>query len=414
MSNVLPAPYFQLPTPVVTTGQLANMTAGELKLYVYLLCEAQRYSNPELPPFRTVALESQTGLASGTLTVARQALAEKGLIALQGGQGRPYTYTICNPVTGEPLMRATAKQRAEATQEDGQSDNYFERRYARAKSLNELTPEQYKKFYCHHLQLFYSSQNQASARCPFHDDSRPSLSVELSKGIWNCHACGQSGGVLAFQKKIANCDPGPALAQIAEIVGDPSIARRVHDHGALEREYTYVDEYGEILFAIERYEGKQFLQKRPNGSGWVHNLNGVRRVLYRLPQVLAASHVIITEGEKDADAVDALGLRAPDGTRYAVTTNPGGAGKWKDEYSTVLRGKKIMLLYDCDAPGMAHADEVRGSIERECGVSPEFVGFGEFGAKDVSDFLNNHSRDELIEALGSSNFQAAAPEWVEP
>src|SRR4051794_10076556 len=41
---------------------------------------------------------------------------------------------------------------------------------------------------------------QAKVRCPFHDDERPSCSVNLEKGLFHCHAggCGASGNVLEF------------------------------------------------------------------------------------------------------------------------------------------------------------------------------------------------------------------------
>ena len=30
-------------------------------------------------------------------------------------------------------------------------------------------------------------------RCPFHGDRNPSLSLNLSKGLWKCHSCGKAG-----------------------------------------------------------------------------------------------------------------------------------------------------------------------------------------------------------------------------
>lgn len=40
-----------------------------------------------------------------------------------------------------------------------------------------------------------------SARCPFHDDARPSLRVHVPSGAWRCMACGMRGGdVLAFER----------------------------------------------------------------------------------------------------------------------------------------------------------------------------------------------------------------------
>lgn len=45
---------------------------------------------------------------------------------------------------------------------------------------------------------------------------------------------------------------------------------------------------------LPRYEPKQFKQRRPDGKGgWLWNLDGVRRVLYRLADVLAARFVLV-------------------------------------------------------------------------------------------------------------------------
>ncbi|MFL5337462.1 MAG: hypothetical protein ACJ8H8_30885 [Geminicoccaceae bacterium] len=53
--------------------------------------------------------------------------------------------------------------------------------------------------------------------------------------------------------------------------------------------YDYRDEVGGLLFQVVRYEPKAFRQRRPNGLGqWVWNLDGIERVPYRLPELLAA------------------------------------------------------------------------------------------------------------------------------
>jgi hypothetical protein len=38
-------------------------------------------------------------------------------------------------------------------------------------------------------------------RCPFHDDSTPSMSVNIDHGGWRCHACGVSGDLLGFHMR---------------------------------------------------------------------------------------------------------------------------------------------------------------------------------------------------------------------
>ena len=42
---------------------------------------------------------------------------------------------------------------------------------------------------------------QYMAKCPFHDDSTPSLSVDPIKNVWHCFGCGAGGSVLDFVMK---------------------------------------------------------------------------------------------------------------------------------------------------------------------------------------------------------------------
>lgn len=45
--------------------------------------------------------------------------------------------------------------------------------------------------------------DQARRQCPIHHGNNPhAFSASLSKGVWQCHACGAKGGVLAFAKAI--------------------------------------------------------------------------------------------------------------------------------------------------------------------------------------------------------------------
>src|ERR1700719_4445515 len=99
--------------------------------------------------------------------------------------------------------------------------------------------------------------------------------------------------------------------------------------------YPYRDAGGRLLYEVVRRHPKSFACRRPDGAGgWVWNLDGSERVLYRLPELVAAVRdgltVFVVEGEKDADALARLGL--------AATTNVGGAGKWRAEYAGALGG----------------------------------------------------------------------------
>ena len=123
-------------------------------------------------------------------------------------------------------------------------------------------------------------------------------------------------------------------------------------------EYDYRNEWDELLYQVVRVEPKGFRQRRPDDrADWVWNLQGVRRVPYRLPQLLAASRdtiAYVAEGEKDVDNLVKLGLLA--------TCNSEGAGNWKAEFADFFVGRDIVVLVDCDDVGRKHARTVAASI----------------------------------------------------
>jgi hypothetical protein len=113
--------------------------------------------------------------------------------------------------------------------------------------------------------------------------------------------------------------------------------------------YPYTDEQGALLFEVVRFDttdlAKRFRQRQPDGKGgWIPNIIGVRRVLYRLPALIAAvkagERVLLCEGEKDANTAARLG--------YAATTAPEGINKWRKEYDEFLRGADLVIVSDND------------------------------------------------------------------
>lgn len=125
--------------------------------------------------------------------------------------------------------------------------------------------------------------------------------------------------------------------------------------------YDYTDEQGALLFQVVRRDPKDFRQRRPDGAGgWEWSTKGVRRTLYRLPELVgddADRTVYVVEGEKDANAIAQLG--------YLATTSPGGAGKWgavAEHAQEVLRGRDVIVIADADDVGRKHALEVADSL----------------------------------------------------
>jgi len=184
-----------------------------------------------------------------------------------------------------------------------------------------------------------ASGDQWVARCPCHEDHRPSLALRMVDGklLVHCHA---------------GCDPHTVLDALGyqPPKGDDRFVAT----------YSYRDEHGIELFQVCRTPDKRFLQRRPGpGGDWIWRLDDTRRVLFRLPELIegiaAGKSVCIPEGERDVLTLVSLGCVA--------TCNPGGAGKWKSEYAQFFEGAQVTIFADKDDPGRAHAREIAASID---------------------------------------------------
>lgn len=122
--------------------------------------------------------------------------------------------------------------------------------------------------------------------------------------------------------------------------------------------YDYRDSEGRLLYQVVRYQPKGFAVRRPDGvGGWAWGAGDAPKVLYRLPELLAADPwvpVFFPEGEKDVDRLIEHGLVA--------TTNPHGAGAWDDAWAAPLAGRPVVIIPDNDDPGRRHAATVADSL----------------------------------------------------
>ena len=225
------------------------------------------------------------------------------------------------------------------------------------------------------------------ARCPAHEDNSPSLSLNYGTKqpvILNCHA---------------GCDSDDILKAIGLEWKDLSAPReeRKQTFGRSEivNTYDYLDEDGNLIFQVCRLQPKSFRQRKPDGrGGWDWKLGDTRRVIYKLPEVIKAVEdgqlVWIVEGEKDVHAIENAGMTA--------TCNPGGAGKWKPEYSEVFRDAAVAICADADEPGRAHARLVAAELAK---VDCEVTVYEAPDHKDVADHLGaGLGLEDLVQTRG--------------
>lgn len=184
--------------------------------------------------------------------------------------------------------------------------------------------------------------------------------------------------------------------------------------GTASHVYNYFDEDGTLLYQTLRVPlangAKTFFQRTPTGDErkpWRWNLEGVRRVLFRLPAIIRAKDagrdIWLFEGEKDAEAAAYDGLDA--------TCNPMGAGKWIDGYSETLRGSRVTICVDNDEVGRQHGRDIAEELVKvDC-----LVRIVETSMEGCKDYYDHRARggtwDTLTETYRSAEVKDSRPEY---
>ena len=240
--------------------------------------------------------------------------------------------------------------------------------------------------------------NGWSARCPAHEDRRPSLSVsegDDGRALIRCHAgctvesiCDAVGlrvsdlmpddsstvstSALMRQtrekrqyRRHANGKPAGKTYSTARDAVAALDAKMAKEDGRRVCYWTYCDAQGDSVALIARYDlptpedEKQEKTFRPVGrcgDRWTIGGMPVPRPLYCLPDLAIADWVFITEGEKAADAARAIGLTA-------TTSTHGSQSPDKTDWSP-LAGKQCVILPDNDEPGGQYADTVAAILAK--------------------------------------------------
>jgi putative DNA primase/helicase len=144
----------------------------------------------------------------------------------------------------------------------------------------------------------------------------------------------------------------------AEMIPSDIKALRHHKAGTPTAQYPYRSANGEVVLIANRFDraggGKFFLPYTVDSQSWTAPDS---RPLYRLPELLASktdSIVIITEGEKCADALASLG--------YITTTTFGGASSAHKTDLSHVQGRQVIIWPDNDDPGRKYANQIETAL----------------------------------------------------
>ena len=221
-----------------------------------------------------------------------------------------------------------------------------------------------------------------SAKCPFHDDRTASLSVNVEKDAYLCHACGAKGGAkqyLITNRGLSEFDAQKLIrddfsAAPAKPKDPPKVYRALPRRRIAE--HLYLDKNNTHLFTVCRYapvaadasdDDKKRWRKcdvwTPVDGGWIARGYDGTKPLYRLPMLLAANpkqQIMLVEGEKCVEAVESAFPKA------LVTTWANGGNAYTRTDLTPLHGRRVLLVADTDDVGRKAMLAIASLLHADC------------------------------------------------
>ena len=272
-----------------------------------------------------------------------------------------------------------------------------------------------------------------TAKCPAHDDERPSLSVAVGDDhdvVFHCHAGCPPDTVIAELSRLHlwPTEPRPRTSKsdkpsetrsmeswVAPIPeGAPPVPQSHPKLGAPTQSWWYRDSEGRPLFVVSRYlvNGKKEIRQYTlwsggEGSSWKCKHGPSPRPLYGLDRLhrKPSAPALVVEGELCAEAAG----EAVKG--FVAMTWSGGSSNVTSSDWSVLSGRDVVIWPDADQPGIAAADRVVELLD-EIGVSsvrvvkpPPNVPKG----WDVADAVSGSewSTDRIVALIGTAESRSS-------
>lgn len=287
------------------------------------------------------------------------------------------------------------------------------------------------------------------ARCPFHDDATPSLSLYEYEGIqfWKCHAgCGE-GTIIDAVQRGEGLDTGDATARAKELyrefaggsprlilksappqpatLTDENVAALGEAQERLERltkTPAVLERYGLTIDDAVRYglgvdSQKNLLiplydrgdghilnvkKRSARGRSYAYIQSGLGAPAWLSPNIDEAEVVVVTEGELNAITAHAA---RPDYAYIGMS----GAGQSLDRYAEHLQGRDVIINVDDDEAGhkaLAQWLEAARSVARFVeALEPNEFDFADIARDQGRDHLNHHLLVHIAELLPDPTLQ---------
>lgn len=310
----------------------------------------------------------------------------------------------------------------------------------------------YRKFIQRHLDIRNKAGFEWQALCPFHEDSSPSFSVNIKKGLYICYACGAKGNMASLanhleakvpfkeetsieelqdsikklKEEVAEIKRPPVGYKIpdrylnSEMVADYwsekrnltettiSAYRLGYDEMSDEAIIPLADEVGRVLgFIRRRTNGEMPKYLYPRGLKIHDHLFGVdvAKKDYEEFEPVRKKHgaisfvppLVITEGSVDAMSARQVGFMSVAVLGARISANQ-VAGIRR------LAPTRIIIATDSDRAGREAEIQIRRALqEARLGAFIHSVLWYQIGAKDLSELDDKSRADILCRSLGTDS-----------
>ena len=258
-----------------------------------------------------------------------------------------------------------------------------------------------KTFHDFGIDIGNKTTGKIKTQCPQCSNTRKNkrdkcLSVDIDKGLFNCHNCGFSG-TTKFEKKKEFIRPEKIKVNLTERVIKWFVNRGISEptlqHWKIGESLQYFPQVGKKRRAINfnYYRENDLVNvKYRDGQKNFKMVSGAELIFYGLDNIKTMEKIFIVEGEIDALSLHEAGI-------YSVCSVPNGASKgnqrleYLDNCFEYFKDKKeIILCTDNDNPGI----ELRNELARRFGAYRcKYVDFGDF--KDANEILTTKGAETL-------------------
>jgi len=245
--------------------------------------------------------------------------------------------------------------------------------------------------------------------CPFHRDEHPSLDIDVEKAAFLCRACQAGGDAVDFYARARGMPADDAIRELRERLGlngsrpaTSGVATAARRTPARRIDHEIRGTSGELVATHHRYEyedrPKSFAWSLPDGSPNLRGLPTSKLPLYGSEKIAAwhrGAPIILTEGEKKADALTSRGY-------CVLATVTGSSGTPDATVLEPLRDRDVVLWPDNDDPGREHMKRI-GRLLRGIAKSVRVLTWGEKPKDDAADFFTRGGTEEQLDQLISES-----------